>query len=146
MVWPLTQVESSEARKTAMSAMSLGLADAAERGAGDYFLVEVAAEEAGGVDAFGFDHAGVEGVDANLLRPSSWASEPVIGVDGALGGAVDGAGRHAVGGYGADVDDAAAIRGEVESASWVVRSRPRTLMLNCLWKWSGVTPSMGLNS
>ena len=29
------------------------------------------------------------------------------------------------------------------TASWVVRSRPRTLRLNCLWKCSSVTASSG---
>ncbi len=45
----------------------IGLADAAQGRIGDRLLMEVAADEAGGVDAFGFDHARVERVDADLL-------------------------------------------------------------------------------
>ena len=36
------------------------LTDAAERGGGDGPLFEVGADDAGGVGAFGFDHAGIE--------------------------------------------------------------------------------------
>src|SRR3954452_20808764 len=50
----------------------LGLAEAAEWRGGHGPLLEVGcavlAEDACGVGAFGFDHAGVQGVDANLLR------------------------------------------------------------------------------
>src|SRR5580658_1849416 len=83
-----------------------GLADAAKRGAGNYFLVEVAADEAGGVDAFGFDHPGIERVDANLLAAKFLGKRLRHGIYSALGGAVDRGCAYAVRSDRADVDDA----------------------------------------
>src|ERR1700722_6665064 len=46
----------------------IDLADAAKRCLRDDTLLEVGAEEACSVYAFGLDHAGVDGVDADLFR------------------------------------------------------------------------------
>ena len=80
------------------------------------FLRKSLADDAGGVYAFGFDHAGIDGVDADLLRAQvPWPATRVIGVDGALGGAVDR--RRSASAeradHGTDVDDAAAVGVEV---------------------------------
>ena len=53
--------------------MSSTLADAAERGLRDGALFEVRADEARSVYAFGFDHAGIDGVDADLPRAQFFA-------------------------------------------------------------------------
>jgi hypothetical protein len=123
-----------------------GLADAAERGRASHFLLEVAADEAGGVDAFGLDHAGVERVDANLAGSELLRERAGDGVHRALGGAVD----EAVPRPSAATEPMLMMLPPLGlkwvSAACVVSSRPSTLTLNCLWKCSGVTASMGLNS
>ena len=65
---PVSQPESSEARKTATEAMSPGWPVRPSGVCATSALFEVAADEAGGVRAFGFDDAGIDGVDANLFR------------------------------------------------------------------------------
>ena len=88
----------------------VGLAGAAERGFGDGILVEIGADEAGGVGAFGFDDAGVEGVDADALGAELEGEDAGDGVDRTLGGGVDRAGgRRDAADQRADVDDAAAL-------------------------------------
>ncbi len=67
----------------------LRLADAAERGFDYDLLLEVAADEAGGMDTFGFDHAGVDGVHPNLARSKLFGEGDGDGVDCAFGCAVD---------------------------------------------------------
>ena len=86
------------------------LADAAERGLRDGSLLEVGADEARGVYAFGLDHAGVDGVDADLLRAEFFREDAGDGVDRALGSGVDRAvRRRQAADDGADVDDACAL-------------------------------------
>jgi hypothetical protein len=45
-----------------------GLTDASQRGLGDRSRLEARAEKAGTVRAFGLDHAGIQRIDADLLR------------------------------------------------------------------------------
>jgi len=91
----------------------LGLSDAAEWRFVFDLLLEVAADEACGVDAFGFDHAGVDGVDANLTRAKFLGKRDGYGVDRAFGGAINRCGADAAGRDGADVDNASASGIEV---------------------------------
>src|SRR5260221_1088443 len=102
----------------------INLADAAERGLRDSAGLEVGADEACGVYAFGLDHAGGDGVDADLLRAKFVGEDASDGVDRALGSGVDRAvGRRQAADGGADVDDAGAfaqvldgsLRGEQET-------------------------------
>ena len=68
----------------------VGLAYAAERCVGLQLLLEVAADEPRGVDAFGFNHAGIQRVDANLSRTELLGECPGDGVHCAFGSAVNG--------------------------------------------------------
>src|SRR5439155_7326226 len=88
----------------------VGLTDAAERRLRFDPFTEVGFEVASGMNSFGFDHAGVERVYANLAGAEFLGKYAGDGVDGALGGGVhrrvgwrDGANA------GADVDNAAAF-------------------------------------
>ena len=76
----------------------------------DAFL-EVAADEAGAVRAFGFDlMPGLIALTRILRAPSSSASDAGDPVDGGFGAGVDGAVRRRdLGDAGTDVDDAAAF-------------------------------------
>ena len=86
------------------------LADAAERSLRDDGLLEVRADEAAAVGAFGLDHAGIDGVDPDLLRAELAGEHAGDGVDRALGAGVNRAVRRRdAAGDGADVDDAAAF-------------------------------------
>ena len=71
--------------------------------------MEVAADEAGGVYAFGFDHARVERIDPNLLRSKLLRESLGDRVDSALGGAIDGCCANTIRSDGTDVDNAAAV-------------------------------------
>ena len=110
----MIQAESDAARKTAAGAMSLRLANSAERRMRLEPLAQVAfvVGGAGGRCAFGFDDAGIDRVDANLPRSQFLSQRPGQGIDGGLGRAVDGSSRRSRGcDHRAEVDDAAARRG-----------------------------------
>src|SRR5580658_2395994 len=94
----------------------VGLADEAQRGLRLNKFAEITFHEACGVDAFGLDHPGVDGIDADLARAEFLGKRAGDDVDGALGGGVDGGvGRSQPADRGADIDDAAAlIREELE--------------------------------
>src|ERR1700693_1864977 len=100
------------------------LTDAAERGLRDDSRLEVGPDEACGVYAFGVDHAGIDGVDADLLRAKLIGEDTGDGVDRALRSGVHRAvWRRPAADYRADVDDAGAfaevfhgsLRGEQET-------------------------------
>ena len=113
MSWPVIQPASSDARKTAAVAMSLGWPMRPRGVLATASFSKSDADEAGGVGAFGFDDAGVEGVDANALGAELKREHAGDDVDRTLGGGVDGAaGRRDAADQRADVDDAAAL-GEV---------------------------------
>jgi hypothetical protein len=70
-----------------------GVTDAAQRRLRLDRFVEVHANETGGVNAFGFDHARIQGVHADLAQ-SKLLRERLDDIDGPLRGAVNGgAGR-----------------------------------------------------
>ena len=89
----MIQAESAEARKTAAGAMSLRLADPAERSLRLDLLAHLALGDPGRVDALGLDHARVDRVDADLPRAQFLGQRPGHGVDRRLGRAVDRGGR-----------------------------------------------------
>ena len=87
-----------------------GLAGASERSLFDQILLEIGADEASGVRAFGFDHAGIDRVDTDLLRSKFAGENSGDGVDRAFGGGIDGAvGRSDTAYAGTNVDDAGAF-------------------------------------
>ena len=87
-----------------------GLTDASERGLGDRSRLEVRADNAGAVRAFGLDHAGIQRVDADLLWAELAGEHAGDGVDRALGARVNRAVRKCdATGNGTDIDDAAAF-------------------------------------
>ncbi len=106
---PVSQRASSEARNTAIEGDVVRLADAAERCLGNETGFHLRSDDAGGVRAFGLDHAGKNRVDADLARAEligEHAGDRVhralaAGIDGRLGGEDGGHG-------GGDVDDAGA--------------------------------------
>ena len=61
------------------------LTDAAKRGLRDGAFLEVGADEARGVYAFGLNHAGVDGVDADLFRAQLFREDAGDRVHRALG-------------------------------------------------------------
>ena len=76
-------------------------------------LLEVAADEAGGMGAFAFHHAGIDGIDADLARAQFRSQNLGDGIHRALGAGIDGgAGNAHAADDGRDVDDAAAVRPE----------------------------------
>ena len=89
------------------------MADAAQRRVAHGLLLEVAADKSGLVHSFGLNHAGVEGIHANLLGAEFLRERDGDGVDRALGARVDGCSRDARRGDRTDVDDAAALGAEV---------------------------------
>ena len=60
------------------------MADAPKRGLRFHRFPKVALRKARGVDSFGFDHAGVHGVDANATRPNSVTNDLVTTYTAAL--------------------------------------------------------------
>src|ERR1700733_11756866 len=73
-------------------------------------LLEVGADDAGAVCAFGLNDAGVDGVDADLLRSQLLCEHAGDGVESAFAGGVDRAvGRSEAADAGANVDDAGAF-------------------------------------
>ena len=88
-VSPVIQRESAEARNTAAGAMSLGWPMRPSGVCASICLRKSLSVDAGGVDAFGFDHAGVDGVDADFPRAEFLGQRLGDGIDGGLGGAVD---------------------------------------------------------
>src|SRR6266478_7773867 len=114
------------------------LPGAAQRGLRGRVLLPVGADEAPGARALGVDHARVDGVDPDLLRPQLAGEDARNPVDGGLGAGVhravrrrDAADRRA------DVDDAAAfaqvlrgrLRGE-EQAQYVDVEQPVKRLLS----------------
>src|ERR1700739_2521342 len=88
----------------------VGLADATERGLRFDPLPEVACDETAGMRAFRFDHAGIDGIDADLARPQFLSEHSSDGVNSGFGGYVGGSVRREGGAdAGANVDDAAAF-------------------------------------
>ena len=88
----------------------IDLTDAAERGLRDGGSLEGGADETRGVYALGFDHARVDGVDADLLRAKLLGEDAGDGIDCALGSGVDrGVGRRQAANGRADIDDAGAF-------------------------------------
>ena len=88
--------------------------------------------------AFSFDHAGIDGVNANLLWSQLARQHTGNGVDGALGAGINGGCRWGnAADNGADIDDATALA-DVLERRLVVSSKPSTLMLNILWNCSSV--------
>ena len=62
----MSQGESPDAQEDRDGGNIAGLTDASERGLGDRSRLEVRAEKAGTVRAFGLDHAGIQRIDADL--------------------------------------------------------------------------------
>ena len=86
------------------------LAGATEWGLRDEAIREVGADEACCVRTFGYNEAGVDGVDANLLWTQLFCEHTCDRVKSALGSGVDGAvGRGQAACARADVDDASAL-------------------------------------
>jgi hypothetical protein len=85
----VSQAESSDARKTAIEAISPGLTDAAERRLGDGDLLEIRSDETAAVGAFGLDYARADGVDPDLLRAELVGQHAGDGVDRALSAGVN---------------------------------------------------------
>jgi hypothetical protein len=91
-----------------------GLGDAAERSGLLDLPAELAFGDAAGVEPFGFHHAGVQGVDADLLRTEFEGQGDRDGVYGGLRCAIDAARGHGHGADdGTDVDDGAAFGADV---------------------------------
>src|ERR1022692_5020982 len=65
----------------------LRLADAAQRSLRLDLFAEVALSDAGGMDALGLNHAGIDGIDANLPRAKFPARGFGTGFTAAFGGA-----------------------------------------------------------
>jgi hypothetical protein len=87
-----------------------GLSEPAEGGLGDHGFFHVRAEEAGGLGAFGFDEAGVDGVDADFAGAEFLGQDGGDHVERAFGGRIDGGAGGLESDDGrADVDDAAAL-------------------------------------
>src|SRR5438105_4150931 len=87
-----------------------GLTDASEWGLGDRSRLEVRADNARAMRAFGLDHAGIQRVDADLLRAELAGEHAGDSVDRALGAGVNRAVRRCdATGNGADIDDAGAF-------------------------------------
>jgi hypothetical protein len=79
-------------------------------GSSDNAFLEVRADEARGLDAFGVNHARVYGVDANLLCAKLFREDSRDGVDGALGSGGDRAvRRRQAADDRTDIDDAGAF-------------------------------------
>jgi hypothetical protein len=122
------------------------LADATERSLRDGGLLEIRSDDAAAVGAFSLDHAGIDGVDPDLLRPELSGEHAGDGVNRALGAGVNRAVRRCdATGNGADIDDAGAFA-EVLDGCLRGERRPSTLTLNALWNCSSVMASMGVNS
>ena len=86
------------------------LADAAKRSLRDGGLLEIRSDDATAVGAFSLDHAGIDGVDPDLLRAEFAGEHAGDGVNRALGAGVNHAVRRCdATGNGADVDDAGAF-------------------------------------
>src|SRR5260370_14317171 len=102
----------------------IDLTNAPQRGLRYSSRLQVGADEACGVYAFGLDHAGADGVDPALLRAKLFGKDASDGVDRALRCGVHRAvWRRQAAGHRADVDDAGAfaevfhgsLRGEQET-------------------------------
>ena len=86
----MIHAESSEARKTAAGAMSCGWPMRPSGVCASMTLRKSLSDEAGGVNALGLDHAGVDGVDADFARAQFLGERRGDGIHGGFGGAVDG--------------------------------------------------------
>ena len=129
-----------------MQAISSGCIEPAERGARYHLLLEIAADDAGGVGALGFHSARRNGVDADFARAEFGGEHARYGVDTApLVAECTAAGQHRLlACYRGDVDDAAATPGRnVWPLPWRRRIVPSTLVLNCRWNSSSVMSSSG---
>src|ERR1043166_5219869 len=84
----------------------LGLADAAQRRLRFGLLAHLALGDAGSVDAFGFDHAGIDRVDSNAARAEFLRERARDRIDRTFGAAVNrSAGDAQRADDGTDVDD-----------------------------------------
>ena len=112
-VWPVTQPDSSEAKKTATWPMSWGWA-MRPSGVRASVCLRNSLSASPPAQAFGFDQARVQRVDTNLPRAELLRERDRQGVDGGLGGAVH---RSAADGHRsddrADVDNRSAGRVEM---------------------------------
>lgn len=68
----------------------IGLADAGPGRLRLDPLAKISFVETGRVNAFGLNHAGIDGVHANLAWAQFLGQDAGYGVDGCLGGAIDG--------------------------------------------------------
>jgi hypothetical protein len=92
------------------------LADAAKRSLRDGGLLEIRSDDAATVGAFSLDHAGIDGVNPDLLRAELAGEHAGDGVNRALGAGVNHAVRRCdATGNGADVDDAGAFAEVLDS-------------------------------
>jgi len=100
--------------KTAARAMSSGWPMRPSGVARLHHLAEITFGHAGAMQAFGFHHAGVEGIDANFARAEFAGEGHGDGVDRGFGRAVDGArGQGHRAHDGADVDNGTTIGADV---------------------------------
>ena len=70
----------------------LGLADPAERSLGQDSILEFTRDKTRCVEPLRLDHAGIDGVDANLARPKLLGDERAT-LDGSFGAAIHRSGR-----------------------------------------------------
>ena len=106
----MAQPESLDAKKTAAVAMSEGCAMRPRGVVASTCLRKSLLGETYGVKAFGLDHTGVDGVDADLFWSEFAGEGDGDGVYGSLGGAVDGCGGDGhLADDRADVDDGSAV-------------------------------------
>src|SRR5882724_7219750 len=90
------------------------LADAAERCLRNNSLFKISSQKTGGLDAFGDDHAGIDGVDADIACAEFLGKCCGDDIHCALGGRVDrGVGRRDVSDGGTNVNDTAAFGAEI---------------------------------
>jgi hypothetical protein len=107
---PVIHLESFQARNVATLSNIIHLTVTAKWDLGDNAFLEVRADEARGLDAFGVNHATVYGVDANLLCAKLFREDSRDGVDDVLGSGGDRAvRRRQAADDRTDIDDAGAF-------------------------------------